>query len=130
MKTNKTNLKERAENSLVLAYLKQNVNKVFTRDELAARFNTSDREMRREIALIAEFYPILSLSRLKGYCLVEWNGDADVNYLNIVRNYLIDQVKEDNNRIKAIKKRMRPLIANIKVLDKIINDKTQANGKE
>ena len=109
--------------SKVLDIFKANPNVQLTRAELCAMTGYTDSNLRREIAEVAHFYPVISLSRGKGYVFLTWEGTQSVEELKNARDIIVEQLAETSGRIDALKKRLKPLIANLRVLDKIINDK-------
>lgn len=109
--------------SEVLNFFKEHPNVTYTREELCSIFGMNDSSLRREVADIAHYYPVLSLSGKKGYVFLQWEGTQPVEQLKKVREYIVQQIAEDQSRVDAINCRMKPLIANLRVLDRIIEDK-------
>jgi uncharacterized coiled-coil protein SlyX len=92
-----------------------------TRSELCALLVLNDSSMRKEVSELACEYPVISYSTKKGYriCdtkkLIKENNQKEIE-LEI--NELRHTLAEINSRIKKLKKRMRPLIASLKVLER------------
>ena len=106
--------------SLFLATNSINYNKDITRKDLIEQFNISDGAIRREVAKIANYYPVLSHSGKKGYRLAKRidlsSKEELLEEMEIVKRVLA----EDNSRIRQLKARQKPLIAWLKIAEKKI----------
>lgn len=88
------------------------------KEDLRSKYNYSERGVRTELQRISMFYPVVSCSRRKGYRIVNVEEaienkkqQEEINEINLTLHEL-------NCRIKQLKKRMKPLIAAKKVLEK------------
>lgn len=109
-------------NSILLEPL---LDRLYTKQELKELYKFGERYVRDEISRISMFYPVISHSQIKGYricnvkkLLEEDNEDSINNEINDISHTL----NEINSRIKMLKKRQKPLIAALKVLEKRINN--------
>ena len=90
-----------------------------TRSELQDAVGFSDRAVRKEISNISKFHPVISYSSKKGYRLAQ-----DFSKLNVEEaanewmevEHTLNELKARN---KEINKRMKPLIAYQKKMEKV-----------
>lgn len=93
---------------------------VFTRAELTEAFGKGDREMRRELEKIANFYPIISTSDKGGYQLGHFKDDYTTQHLSLVYEDCVHAIAEIASRVESLNARLKPLIAlKIELEDKI-----------
>ena len=96
-----------------------------TKQELKDNFNFLDRRLREKISEISMFYPVIAHSRKKGYRISNIERLLNENSVDHIKSE-IEEIKvclhEINSRIKFLKKRQKPLIAALKVLEKRINN--------
>lgn len=99
--------------------------KRYSKKELSLLYGFKDRNLRNEISEISMFYPVISHSRKNGYRISNVEKLLNENNIDHI-NSEIEEIKvclhEINSRIKFLKKRQKPLIAALKVLEKRIND--------
>lgn len=93
----------------------------YTRKELANIFGHTDEYTRQEVGIISMYYPIISYSTKKGYRMVDTKKlIEEKDQEKILKE--IEEIKhtlaEINSRIKILKKKQKPLIASLKVLEK------------
>lgn len=112
--------------SKMLDIFKAHPNENLTRQQLCEMSGYCDSIMRREVSKVARFYPVISLSKNQGYAFIEWNSLNSKDELEKVRQLIWEQMLETQNRVDALKKRLKPLIANLKVLDRIIGEKERS----
>lgn len=93
-------------------------NRVFTREELTTIVGICDRAIRREVAEMANYLPILSLSKDKGYRVLCFNENTTLEELETMHELLQHQINENKSRINELKARMKPLVALQKVIEK------------
>ena len=106
-------------NSPLLEHLKTGKN--FTRKELCEIYGHCDEVTRYEIRLISMYYPIISYSTKKGYRMVDVKKlieEKDRDKINKEIGEIQHTLRELNSRIKMLKKKQKPLIAALKVLEK------------
>lgn len=122
IKQNKEN-KEKFYSVLVEPLLKEICNK----EDLMFTYNYSERGVRKEIQEISMFFPVISYSKQKGYriidvekCINEEICLEEIQEINCVINEL-------QSRIVMLKKKMKPLIACKKVLEKRIKENKYEN---
>lgn len=110
-------------NSPLLDVLKTGKN--YTRKELIDIFGHSDVYTRGEVALISMYYPIISYSTKQGYRMVDVKKlleEKDQEKITYEIEEIRHTLSEINSRIKMLKKKQKPLIAALKVLEKGINN--------
>lgn len=99
--------------------------KRYSKKELCLLFGYKDRNLRKEISETSMFYPVIANSRKKGYRISNVEKLLNENNINHI-NSEIEEIKvclhEINSRIKFLKKRQKPLIAALKVLEKRANN--------
>lgn len=110
-------------NSPLLEHLKTGKN--FTRKELCEIYGRCDEGTRREIRLISMYYPIISYSTKKGYRMVDVKKlleGKEQDKIDKEIGEIWHTLREINSRIKMLKKKQKPLIAALKVLEKGVKD--------
>lgn len=89
----------------------ENKNRIFTKDELVANTNLSERAVRVQLSEIANHYPIFATSDRKGYQILSYDENTTDEELKEMVEKTEHQLAELQSRIDALKARMRPLIA-------------------
>lgn len=106
-------------------FLEPLLERLYTKQELKELYKFSERYVRDEISRISMFYPVISHSKTKGYriCNVKklLEEDNEVNINNEI-NEISHTLNEINSRIRMLKKRQKPLIGALKVLEKRTNN--------
>lgn len=86
--------------------------------EMVEKLEMSERRIRDMISECSMYYAVLALSNKEGYRLArkidEMNQEEKEKEAEEIRH----QLNEFNSRIRVMKKRMKPLIAYLKVLEK------------
>lgn len=113
------------QNSTYAQYMMGDPSKIFLREQLAFVFETSDREVRRKVAELANYVPVLSLSKDKGYRVLSFNDNTPLEELTKMDEEIMHQIREDQSRIDNIKARMKPLVALHKVIEKRLAQQPQ-----
>lgn len=106
------------QNSIYAQYMMGDPSQIFLREQLALVFDTSDREVRRKVAELANYVPVLSLSKEKGYRVLSFNDNTPLEELIKMDEEIMHQIREDQSRIDNLKARMKPLVALHKVIEK------------
>lgn len=119
-KYNQSNQAKKEFKSVVYDYMCQDPQRTYTKEELAAHFGYTCRAIRNCISRVANYYPIIATSDKKGYKLAHWTMEMDSQELNDVNEEILHEIAELNSRIKELKARLKPLIANKVVLTKRI----------
>lgn len=96
---------------------------IFLREQLALVFETSDRRIRLKVAELANYVPVISLSKDKGYRVLSFNENTPDEVLMQMLEELQHQINENKSRIDNLKARMKPLVALQKVIEKKLNSK-------
>ena len=111
--------------SPVLEMLKSE--KPISKWEMAEKLEMSERRIRDMISECSMYYAVLALSNKEGYRLArnikEMNQEEKEKEAEEIRH----QLNEFNSRIKVMKKRMKPLIAYLKVLEKSMVEEKWVN---
>lgn len=95
---------------------------IFLREQLAFVFETSDRNIRLKVAELANYVPVISLSKDKGYRVLSFNDDTPTEVLIKMHDELQHQINENRSRIDNLKARMKPLVALQKVIEKKLGE--------
>lgn len=106
--------------SIVFDYMKEDPTKIYTKQELAVHFGYDIRSIRNCIARVANYYPVIATSNRKGYKLAHWTMEMTADELEEVQEEILHQIAELNSRIKNLKARLKPLVANKVVLERRI----------
>ena len=106
------------QNSQLAQYMMGDPTRIFLREQLALVFNESDRSIRNKVAEMANYVPVLSLSKDKGYKVLSFNDDTPVEELTKMYEDAQHQINEFKSRIDNLKARMKPLVALQKVIEK------------
>lgn len=112
-------VKEKTEyyNKLLLKLLEVKRN----RAELKQLLNLADSNIRERISICAYDYPIISYSTSKGYRIPKRIEDLTDEQLNFEIEEVQHTLNEIQSRIKCLQMRMKPLIAYLKVAEKMKN---------
>lgn len=90
-----------------------------TKDELKDKLHaTSEREVRDIISTCAMHYPVIAVSNKRGYRRAKNIDSLDGNKLIVEMDEVQQQLNELKSRVACLKKRMRPLVAWLKVAEK------------
>lgn len=106
------------EKSALAQYMMGDPSRIFLREQLALHFETCDRVIREKVAEMANYIPVLSLSKDKGYRVLSFNDDTPVEELVKMMEETQHQINEFKSRIDNLKARMKPLVALQKVIEK------------
>lgn len=128
-KLNQSKIAKENFKSEMLDYLTTNP-ETHTKLELASHFHISEREVRRKIEEVANYYPVIATSNQKGYRVAIWSKDMSSKELKDTLEDIMHEVREINSRIRRLKARLKPLIANKVVLEKIITEKEVFESEE
>lgn len=109
----------------ILDLMLRNPNVIFTKEELCSLFNMNERAVRAELERIANYYPVRATAGHKGYSLIWWDENSTLEELNFARIECAMQCNEIQNRIDSLNARLKPLIANLKVINEKINNKME-----
>ena len=86
--------------------------------EMVEKLEVSERTIRDMISECSMYYAVLALSNKEGYRLARKIDEMNQEEKEIEAEEVKHQLNEFNSRIKVMKKRMKPLIAYLKVLEK------------
>ena len=90
-----------------------------TKEELMEKLHiTSERSLRDVIAICSMHYPILATSNQKGYRRAKDINKMTPEEIQIEMDEVIHQIQEHKSRITCLKKKMKPLVAWLKVAEK------------
>lgn len=109
----------------ILDFLKRNHKSPISKADLCGIFNMSERSVRAELERIANYYPIRATAGREGYQLIWWDENSSIEELNQARLECAKQVSEIEHRIESLNARLKPLIANIEVINDKINNKLE-----
>lgn len=86
-----------------------------TKEELSTKYDLDERTIRRIIQGISYYFPVVSFSSTKGYYIPTL--DENTNTKEILED-LKHTINEHLSRVNELKRKMKPLIATIKVMEK------------
>jgi len=112
--------------SLIALLMSGEPDRVFTKQELAEALGLGLREVRRDIAELANYQAVIGLSSKKGYRLLTISDTTEPKKLVQYLELLDAQLAEHRSRVTNIKARMKPIIA----LRSVIVKKLQEGGVE
>lgn len=93
---------------------------VFTKPELCAAFDFSERYVRRELERIANYYPVIATSDSIGYRLGLFDDSMSEEELEDLCNDYDHQLAELQSRVESLYARMKPLLAaKVKIKERI-----------
>lgn len=97
-----------------------NRNEVFQKNDLACMFGLTERGVRKEIEKIANYFPVIAPSSAKGYKVLYWDANMSNEELEEKEEEILHQIAEINSRIKNLKARLKPLVANkVKIRERL-----------
>lgn len=79
---------------------------------------TSDREIRDIISICSMHYPVIAVSSKKGYRRAKAIDNLEGTALQLEIDEVEHQIRELKSRVDCLKKRMKPLVAWLKVAQK------------
>ena len=94
-----------------------------TKDELCEKLHTSEREVRNIISECSMYYPVIATSNRAGYRRAKDITKLSIDELALEFEEVEHQANEIKSRIKCLKKKLKPLIAWLKVAEKQILEK-------
>lgn len=109
--------------SKVFDYMMKDPQKIYDKEELATYFQLDERTIRAELEKIANYYPVIAFSNRIGYQIATWSKEMTIGELESVHDDILHQINELNSRIKNLKARLKPLVANKVMLKKTIQEK-------
>lgn len=90
-----------------------------TKEELKEKLHTtSEREVRDIVSICAMHYPVIAVSNKKGYRRAKNIDSLDGDHLLAEMDEVKAQINELASRVACLRKRMRPLLAWLKVAEK------------
>lgn len=90
-----------------------------TREEIGEVLHiTSDREIRDIISICSMHYPVIAVSSKKGYRRAKAIDNLEGTALQLEIDEVEHQIRELKSRVDCLKKRMKPLVAWLKVAQK------------
>lgn len=102
--------------SPVLEMLKSE--KPISKWDMVEKLEKSERRIRRMIADVSQFYAVIATSDKEGYRLARKIDSMNDDERNLEKIEVEHQLAELKCRVKALKRRMKPLVAYLKVLEK------------
>ena len=103
--------KEFLEKSKLYAFMTQDPNRGFWKEELAWQFDVKKRTIRAMLAELANHAPVVALSSSKGYRVVKLTDQMDNDDLKAILSDVEHQLNELMSRAANLKARMKPLMA-------------------
>lgn len=103
--------KEFLEKSALYAFMTQDPERAYWKDELAWHFNVNKRTIRAMLAELANHAPVVALSSSKGYRVVKLTDQMDKDDLKAILSDVEHQLNELMSRAANLKARMKPLMA-------------------
>ena len=86
-----------------------------TKEELSVKYDLDERTIRRIIAEISYYFPVVSFSSTKGYYIPTLDENANTKEIS---EDLQHTINEHQSRVNELKRKMKPLIATIKAMEK------------
>ena len=108
---NKEETLKRLQKESTILHLLYETKLKYTKQELMSITGKSERAVRAELEEIANFYPIKALAGSKGYSLIWFDENSSIKELKAANEDAFNQICEIQNRINALKARLKPLIA-------------------
>ncbi len=99
------------ENSKLYAFMTQDPERAYWKDELAWHFGVNKRTIRAMLAELANHAPVVALSSTKGYWVVKLTDQMDEDALRDTLDAVEHQLNELMSRAANLKARMKPLMA-------------------
>ena len=97
--------------------------RVFTKEELSDLLSLNSRDVRREVAELANYVAVIGLSNRKGYQALSIKEDDSEKTLLEFLDLIDHQLKELKSRVTNIKARMKPLVALHAVITKKLSER-------
>lgn len=102
-------------------------NEPLTKEEIGDKLHiSSDRQIREIIAECSMHYPVIAVSNKKGYRRAKNIDSLDGDHLLVEIDEVRQQINELKSRVACLKKRMRPLVAWLKVAEKKLTHEEEA----
>ena len=90
-----------------------------TKEEIGEKLHiTSDRVIRDIISICSMHYPVIAVSSKKGYRRAKAIDNLEDKELQLEIDEVEHQLRELKSRVDCLKKRMKPLVAWLKVAEK------------
>lgn len=90
-----------------------------TKEEIGEKLHiTSEREVRDVISICSMHYPVIAVSSKKGYRRAKAIDNLEDKELQLEIDEVEHQLRELKSRVDCLKKRMKPLVAWLKVAQK------------
>lgn len=90
-----------------------------TKEEIGEKLHiTSDREIRDVISICSMHYPVIAVSSKKGYRRAKNIDQLEGKALEVEIDEVLHQINELKSRVDCLRKRMKPLVAWLKVAQK------------
>ena len=102
--------------------------RVFTKEELCGLLSLNNRDVRKEVAELANYVAVIGLSNRKGYQALSIKDDDSEKTLVEFLDLIDHQLKELRSRVTNIKARMKPLVALHAVITKKLSEGGCKNG--
>ena len=103
--------KEFLEKSALYAFMTQDPERAYWKEELAWHFGVDKRTIRAMVAEMANHAPVVALSSSKGYRVVKLTDQMDEDDLKAILGDVEHQLNELMSRAANLKARMKPLMA-------------------
>lgn len=103
--------------SPLYGYMKNEPDRVYTKEELQETFDKSNRAIRNDVAELANYVPVISLSNKKGYRVLSFDANTPKEKLAAMLEDVDHQINEHKSRVDNLKARMKPLVAFKKVIE-------------
>ena len=108
--------KKREFASPVLEMLKSE--KPVSKWDMVEKLEKGERSIRRMIAQVSQFYAVIATSDKEGYRLARKIDSMSDGERDLERKEVEHQLAELKCRVRALKRRMKPLVAYLKVLER------------
>lgn len=90
-----------------------------TKEEIGEKLHiTSDRVIRDVISICSMHYPVIAVSSNKGYRRAKAIENLEGTALEVEIDEVLHQINELKSRVDCLRKRMKPLVAWLKVAEK------------
>ena len=99
------------EKSALYAFMTQDPERAYWKEELAWHFDVNKRTIRAMVAELANHAPVVALSSSKGYRVVKLTDQMDKDDLKAILSDVDHQLNELMSRAANLKARMKPLMA-------------------
>lgn len=126
-KYNQTQKAKEEFKSPLLDILMNKPNFLFKKEELMAMTGWNERKVRAEIEKIANYYPIYASAGRKGYGIMHFDDNYDLEIIKGLNQAAFDEMCELQHRVDSIKARMKPLIAFMRTTAVKLQEKGEKN---